>query len=97
MQSVAMHRNNTIVTIKLVFALKKKSGRKIKKKYRLCGAKTHRSFVSQKFLYDFNQLVLLLWIQTAKERGINEQNEKCWKYLTKRTGNHLFFRNRLEV
>lgn len=34
--------------------------------------KTNRSFISKKFLYDFNQLILLLWIQTAKQRGRNQ-------------------------
>lgn len=33
--------------------------------------KTHRGFVSEEFLYDFNQLVLLFWVQTENsERKI---------------------------
>lgn len=45
-----------------------------KRKYWISGGKTHRGLVSKEFLYDFNQLVLLFWIQAAsKEEYITKQ------------------------
>lgn len=74
MQSGAVQISCIIVFIKLVFAFVKKKKMFWKRKYWISGAKTHRGLVSKEFLYDFNKLVLLFWIQAAStEEYITKQ------------------------
>lgn len=55
-------------------------------KYWICGAETHRGFVSKEFLYDFNQLVLLLWIQTESKKRVSDKTRNVGL----RVSNYLF-------